>query len=633
MKNIFVIFFVFYLSAVATAQTANINLQKYWRFREKLKNFVVTGDCFGCSIPAEKRTGDDIIEWSDAAIHLGYYIGLLATEHKLLTLYNQSPDRIKETERELYYALEAINRLDLYAEYNWEQYALGIDHTGQTPPLSHLNGFFIRDDIHSASDFFNQQVDQSTVKQKLNSSWFPLPGDYELNIPRSGFTVGIDEGYGPREESLDQVAQLYTGLALVRKLIDPSLLYIESGTPKIFMDGEQSFVQEVKNISNRITSHIQSNGWKIENPVMPDCVQGVCANRSCAIGACGGGNVTGLCYGFYSANCYIQQWNSWCNSDGQTNGNSVVWTSTYQFSAALGSEDFKILTLATIGHVWGSATKHIVRDRCTLIKANHLPLLYAVLHDDATVMPPQKIYTDMLSDAWCKGSNGYEGPVKWRGQSWLLYGPNTDTSRAPVHFNNIDYMLYFNLHALIYPQYLNNNYRYYSPQELCDESVEENNITQQQNRILAASGNMQLENYRVADDGSHPQLQLYAGKSISIKSGTSFMPGVNVTATISKTLGAYDCFEEVQSFSYSARIDRKMEIIPNPSNGNFKVVVTDPSPEAVLIVYDASGHIIEKRNMVNASNEFTVPVSGLYLVKMEMPGQSLTGKALVIPGY
>jgi hypothetical protein len=632
MKKIFLLFFIFY-SAAAAAQTASINLQKYWRFREKLKNFVVTGDCFGCSIPSEKRTGDDIIEWSDATIHLGYYIGLLATEHRLLTIYNQPVERIKETERELFYALEAINRLDRYAEFGWEHYALGIDHTGQTPPLSHLNGFFIRDDIYYDDNFFNQQVDQSTVRQKLNSSWFSLPGGYELNTTRSGFTFGINDGYGPREESLDQVTQLYTGLALVRKLIDPSLIYIESGVPKSFMDGETSFVQEVKNISNRITSHIQSSGWKIENPVMPDCVQGVCGDRSCAIGACGGGNVTGLCYGFYSANCYIQQWGSWCNSDGQTNGNSVVWTSTYQFSAASGSEDFKILTLATMGHVWGSATKYIVRDRCPLVKANHLPLLYALLHDDATVMPPQKLYTDMLNGAWCKGSNGYEGPVEWRGQSWLLYGPNTDTSRAPVHFNNIDYMLYFNMYALIYPQHFNNIYRYYSPLELCDGSAAENNIEQYQDRTLAVADEMELSDYILTDDGSRPQLRLYAGNSISINPGTSFMPGVDVTAAIIKDLVAYDCFEEIKPLVFSKRIPGKLEIIPNPSNGYFNVMIIDPSPDATLIVFDASGHIIEKRNTVGTTNEFSIPVSGLYLVKMEEPGRSITGKALVIPAY
>jgi hypothetical protein len=248
-------------------------------------------------------------------------------------------------------------------------------------------------------------------------------------------------------------------------------------------------------------------------------------------------------------------------------------------------------------------------------------------------MPPQKLYKDMFDDAWCKGSNGYEGPLEWRGQSWLLYGPNTDTARAPVHFNNIDYMLYFNMFALIYPNYFNNGYKYYSPQQLCDVTVVEENVEQQQNRTVVASQHLQLENYIVHDDGSHPQLKLYSGKTISINPGTSFMPGVDVTASIQKDLGTYDCFVTVPPFTYSARIPGKMEIIPNPSDGNFKVMITDPSSDALLIVYDAAGHVIEKRNALSSTNEFKMPVSGLYLVKMESAEESITGKALVLPGY
>ncbi len=615
------------------AQTRDINLEKYWRFRERLKNFVVPGDCFGCSLPAAKRSGTDFIDWSDATIHLGYYIGMLATEHKLLTLHNQSPQRIQETEKELFYAIEAINRLDLWAEYRWEEYELGINHNGQPPPMSDLNGFFIRDDIAFDEDFFGQTVNGKTVREQLNSSLFSLPGGYNLLTTESGFTYGVNDGFGPREESQDQVIQLFTGLALVVKLIDPQLTYIDSGVVKTFMDQETSLVQEVKNISNRITSHIQSHGWKIENPVMPDCVQGVCGNRSCALGACGGGNVTGLCYGFYRANCYIQQQGIWCNADAQTNGNSVVWSTTYQ-TASIGSQDFKVLTLAAVGDVWESDTKQIIRERCSTVKATHLPLLYAVLHDDATTMLPPQTYLAMFNKAWCTGNNGYEGPVEWRGQSWLLYGWNEDETIAPVHFSNIDYLLFLNMYALIYPQYFGNTYQYISPEKLCEETINENAIQQQEQRNLTASSSITLSNYQMASSTYTPtSLHLLAGQEITLNPGTTFLPGSEVTATINKDLGKYNCVNRITTITTTSnRLPERMEIIPNPSTGTFNVTIQDPPADGALIIYNASGQIILKRATIATTNTFSITSSGIYFIKLESESLNLTGKAIVTPG-
>jgi hypothetical protein len=628
-----ILFFCCEFFISAQSQTPAVNLEKYWRYRERLKNFVVPGDCFGCSLPAAKRSGTDFIDWSDATIHLGYYIGMLATEHKLLTLYNQSPQRIKETERELFYAIEAINRLDLWAEYRWEEYELGIVHNGQPPPMSHLNGFFIRDDIGFDENYFGQTVNGKTVREHLNSSLFSLPGGYNLLTTESGFTYGVNDGFGPREESQDQVIQLFTGLALVVKLIDPQLTYSDAGVVKTFMDQETSFVQEVKNIANRITSNIQSNGWLLKNPVMPDCVQGVCGSRSCVIGACGGGNATGLCYGIYRANCYIQQQGVWCNSDAQTNGNSIVWATTLKTSP-IGSEDFKVLTLAAVGDVWESDTKQIIKDRCSAVKATHLPLLYAILHDNATTMLPPQTYTAMFNSAWCSGNNGYEGPIEWRGQSWLLYGWNEDAVPAPVHFSNIDYMMFLNMYALIYPQYFNGTYQYISPEKLCEETIIENAIQHQEQRNLTAASSIRLSNYHVVSSAyTTTSFHILAGQEITLNPGTTFLPGAEITATINKDLGKYNCVNRTPPIiTTSNRLPERMEIIPNPSGGTFNVTIQDPPADGALFIYNASGQIIMKREGITASNAFTVAASGVYLIRLESESLNLTGKVIVAPG-
>src|SRR5258705_8649694 len=124
MRNFFLktlISFCLFCSFIflAAAQGPGDNLIKYWKYRERLKNFVVVGDCQGCSCPAVGRSNAsnlDPLEWSDATIEDGYYIGMLAMEYKLLKDHGYTA-QLQETARELYYALEAINRLDLTAEF------------------------------------------------------------------------------------------------------------------------------------------------------------------------------------------------------------------------------------------------------------------------------------------------------------------------------------------------------------------------------------------------------------------------------------------------------------------------------------------------------------------------------------
>lgn len=117
------LFFLFEV-CILFCQDAQQNHEKYWYYRHRLiNNFMLVGDCQGCSLPAMRRyhlvkTGsqgniDDIIlDWWDGQ-DPGWYIGILATEYALLKKNNQDT---YETRRELFYALEAINRMDQTAE-------------------------------------------------------------------------------------------------------------------------------------------------------------------------------------------------------------------------------------------------------------------------------------------------------------------------------------------------------------------------------------------------------------------------------------------------------------------------------------------------------------------------------------
>jgi hypothetical protein len=117
--------FLFILNcANLLAQNAVNNMQKYVYYKQRfLNNFIAVGNGMGESLPMDIRrlekqnttNGQWVHEFglSDASLRLGWYIAVLATEYKLLNV--QGLDTY-QTRKELYYALEAFNRLDLNAE-------------------------------------------------------------------------------------------------------------------------------------------------------------------------------------------------------------------------------------------------------------------------------------------------------------------------------------------------------------------------------------------------------------------------------------------------------------------------------------------------------------------------------------
>ncbi|MEI8135974.1 MAG: hypothetical protein WCH21_01470 [Bacteroidota bacterium] len=127
------------------AQNDYVNHKKYWFYKTRFNSdFVKIGTGNGESIPFNQRgfdggthqtfqIGQDLRS-GDASVQLGCYLSVLATEYRLLKNNGQDLTKIKH---EIFYALNAINRLDYNAEY--------IFSDGNQS--GNLNGFFIRDDI------------------------------------------------------------------------------------------------------------------------------------------------------------------------------------------------------------------------------------------------------------------------------------------------------------------------------------------------------------------------------------------------------------------------------------------------------------------------------------------------------
>lgn len=545
----------FILTQFLIGQTINPekNLKKYWKYRERLKNFVVVGDCQGCSIPSASRgiagdieftaekpwEGDNDTEpggpedageldYGDATILWGHYLAFLATEYALMEK-NGVTSHLYETKREIYYAIEALNRLDIKAEY-WWRYYYKEDGTGANQFDIDLNGFFIRDDINQNPDdigglgFGNTFINGDLVENHLNSSLCPPLDGHKANYFSSGFYEGINEvgsnytagcailpnqngkHIGPREVSLDQICQIMMGLALASKYIPPGENFVN--TPFTGLTGNSDFSIEIKLISQRINDMMQLSlqPWNINNSVTGKCVNGVFWEQDYGYNdipnpsdGCkcnpGGSNFELLSYGFASANSYIQtNYNAFATpfyytphygADVLVGLARSVWESGYETAGVYGVQDvYKVFTLGAIGNTWTSTGNNIA-NRITPAVGDlwHLPLVHQVLFEEDNLMSPL-IYECFLDLAPCDGPVLNDFNPIWSANKGLvlggfnsIYDPtpspnNEDPGRK--HFDGedsgIDYLLYFNLYNLAYPGYCP-SYRYISPYELAPVDI------------------------------------------------------------------------------------------------------------------------------------------------------------------
>ena len=217
-KRIGVISLFVFAVCLAYAQSPQRNLEKYWHYRDRLRDrFVVVSQDVeeeGVNIPAGEIF-NDTVGWSDGNSIMSHYLALLSTELWLLKTNGQD---YSATLSELYYAMLALERLDLYSESHWRRFdrklALGtndslqqlrnisiVDSLGQKPVLSEhtplrtdINGMHLRDDVTPA--FWNNH------RQHFGVSTYDASGCHPME-----------------EISQDVMFHNIEGLALVARLV------------------------------------------------------------------------------------------------------------------------------------------------------------------------------------------------------------------------------------------------------------------------------------------------------------------------------------------------------------------------------------------------------------------------------
>lgn len=404
------------VASVAHADTTAENLAKYRALRQRLvSDFVSVGPGQGQSQPAPERMDNlGLMKWGDGTIALGFYLGVLATEHYILSHPTRYPGAgnatdLDATRNELYNALLALERLDLQAD------AAFPSPCSTTPTL---NGFFLRDDV--PADFYTHFSGITTIQSDF-----------------------VDPTLTNKEESQDQVYHVQHGLALVVALVPPTVSV--QGKPLRAWAIEQA---------TRITKHFTKGDWIIRNPA--------CSNRAVNRGE----NATGFSYGETLATAYI--------TDGAYKPTTSalwqnIWDTLRQSSnPAYNDEDnlHMALSIMAVGDGYGADTPQVIANLAATQDWPLYPLLHRVLHPAsagfctttaATVNPRARAMLDELpldSEPACPGPNG-PAPHGFtthnrfiRGKSQAYVGPD---GCEGVRYHGLDYMLLHNLYAIATP--------------------------------------------------------------------------------------------------------------------------------------------------------------------------------------
>jgi len=123
MRKIFVFFMLAGFTVNIFSQSFNTELYRYWFYRDRLRYFVYPGTEEGNSIVCTYRNppmarGDQYTAYTVNSIIygqtyklMGYYLGMLATEYRLLLDNGQNSDAL-QTLSELDLALDALIRMD-----------------------------------------------------------------------------------------------------------------------------------------------------------------------------------------------------------------------------------------------------------------------------------------------------------------------------------------------------------------------------------------------------------------------------------------------------------------------------------------------------------------------------------------
>lgn len=452
---------ILFFGQTVNAQNISQYAERYRYYRERFNNyFVSVGPNPGQSLPAHKRSEEVcaheindkrlMLSFDDTPNHLGFYIGMLATEYRL---YKDEGKDVSGIIKELYYALYAINRLD--------QTEAGIGNTA-------LDGFYIREDV--PANFVQ-------LHPELNKN-LPLLWDQQLvNVAEVNTFSNCNDTLGTcwkvrgldcQAMSMDHNARILMGLALVKKFVDAGEHY----NGLTFQDGNILIRKEAIDIAHRIIKYMQNGGWFLWMPTsynhltynfLNGCLNPIHTfnplNEPCVNCPIDNKNINELVprgcfpgeysYGIKKAGQFITNYNYqhttpvsfWMLAYKNIPPMSLIYNSTGKLS--------QVLIYAAIGDSWsdpfGSTQQHMHH----LDNANEKWRFYTLLHTalygkTSILMPTDAKILSRLENAPCIGPNAMDS--YWYELNMFFEKEFGSTQHYnQVAYNGLDYMLFYNL--------------------------------------------------------------------------------------------------------------------------------------------------------------------------------------------
>jgi hypothetical protein len=641
----------------AQISTDQQRILKYWYYREKLKTKFILGigPERGESIPASIReeatnkpplagSVDSKVKWGDATIDLAYYILVLGLEYDLLNQNNQNTD---PTLTELFYAIDAFNRLDYYAE----------DYYGKNRTL---DGFYTRDDVcydcfNLSSFYLNPNQSYTTNKTKLNAQ---SQGSNITQI-ESSYSTGIaEDDFEAKVTSMDHNIHLFMALSIIIQRIDAS-----PPNGLTFMDGLSNYKDEAKAIMVRIIDYMHKpsnlngfskwiikdpNGKKLKNKWGGHAWFMAPGFSTAAFRLCGHNNPSVLmksidanwhfCVGVYKI-VQSQYWYFLTNPDALKYLNFMAMTGPHSLgNGTVSSFTAKIMYYS--GNYLSSLKYPTV----------HIPMLTKYLYSTVDVHP-KSYYEGLLDDAPCFGPYNYSyksfSQVSFPSHDWsattLTIHPERRGDNSPDfpgEYNGLDYMMLFNLF------YLNENEpikKYFTDlyhNNMLTDFPTSSNYGSSGDPANIISHSTILASNHISSSGN---VEYRAGKSIDLNTNFTVDANAAFYAHIDdvECVGVGNEFERMkinQEITVETKPTRelentgKLEVVafPVPFSENFNIQLsTDKATHAIVKLISAEGKLIN----VLFDGDFETPEyflsfstnnlqKGFYMVTVEANGNS-----------
>ncbi len=482
--------------------------RRYWYYRTRMINdFMKIGKEQGaCIVFAERNNGQDNLLLPVVNSKIGpdqiditnQYIMALALEYKILSRNNQDT---RETVKEIYHMLYAINRLDLEAEVMMNPATWQGSDVIQSNGI--LNGYILREDMPKQFMIDNFLHYNYSIEERPSTNTDPLINYGGYTGAQHTNTLSADNKFsdffpsnhgGTGKEPFtdltlvqDKYMSMLAALMFVKKYIPDSETY----NGEVFQDNETSIKQEASNIAGRCYTYLKgtTGNWTLKY-----------LNQN-------GTPTFALTAG---STAYLYSWPlsrmaCWANSSFPWNQNSPVQCTNYNDNEATtnGRAVYNTFTQGTytcaednaVFKAWCQAGSNspsfnnlgFLAPICIGMGPNAAyngiewaELLRKVLHQDGALLKQLSVYGDAINVAPCQGPYNYGnciyGGFEWSSQDRLEHpsargdGCNINVPRHPVpcinynkpvgfpaNYPGVDYMLLHNLYYEYQNQVLDGN--------------------------------------------------------------------------------------------------------------------------------------------------------------------------------